>query len=98
MLHVAVRRVAAQDQARHAEAQARWLSCCSSSLGGQPPRAARVKGMGSAGGVTAGLTVFADDEAMADAYDALSEHEAFFAYVSTFDTLASQFTRPTTSV
>ena len=41
-----------------------------------------------------GLTVRADRVT----YDALSEHEAFFAYVSTFETLASQFTRPTTSV
>ena len=99
VLHVAVRRVAAQDQARHAEAQARFLELLLVQPGVVSHHELRaVKGMGSVEGVTAGLTVFADDEAMADAYDALSEHEAFFAYVSTFETLASQFTRPTTSV
>ena len=44
-----------------------------------------------------GITEFENEEAMSSAFEALSEHEAFAAYTATFETVASQFTRPTTN-
>ena len=98
ILHLAVRRVAAEGQAAFADAQARFLELLSSHEGVGPHYELKaVKGNGSIEGVTVGVTVFRDDEAMAAAYESLGEHEAFLAYVGTFETLASQFARSTTN-
>ncbi len=94
ILHVAVRRTAPDRREAFAEAQARFLELLLGRDGVGPHYELKaVKGMGSVDGITVGLTVFASDEAMASAYEALGEHEAFMAYVSTFETLASQFAR-----
>ena len=94
ILHVAVRRTPPDRREAFAEAQARFLELLLGRDGVGPHYELKaVKGMGSVDGITVGLTVFASDEAMASAYEALGEHEAFAAYVSTFETLASQFAR-----
>lgn len=94
ILHVAVRRTAPDRREAFVEAQARFLELLLGRDGVGPHYELKaVKGMGSVDGITVGLTVFASDEAMASAYEALGEHEAFGAYVSTFETLASQFAR-----
>jgi len=95
LLHVAVRRVAPGQQEAHEAARARFYELLMARDGVGPHIELKaVKGNGDIQGVVAGLTVYRSDEAMASAYEALSEHEAFLAYVSTFETLASQFARP----
>ena len=98
IVHIAVRRVSAEGQAAFAGAQATFLDLLLSRDGVGPHHELKaVKGNGSIDGVTVGITVFRDDETMAAAYEALGEHEAFQAYVGTFETLASQFARSTTN-
>lgn len=94
ILHVAVRKTPAEQQEAFVEAQKRFMELLLARDGVGPHHELKaVKGMGSVEGVTVGLTVFEDDEAMAAAYEALGEHEAFAAYTQTFETLASQFAR-----
>lgn len=94
ILHVAVRRTRADQRDAFIDAQTRFLDLLLPRDGVGPHYELKaVKGMGSVEGITVGLTVFDSDEAMAAAYEALGEHERFAAYVSTFETLASQFAR-----
>lgn len=94
ILHVAVRRTAPGGHEAFAAAQARFLEKLLARDGVGPHHELRaVKGMGNVDGITVGLTTYENDEAMAAAYEALSEDEAFLAYTGTFETLASQFSR-----
>lgn len=94
ILHVAVRRTAPEQQAAFVKAQSNFLALLLARDGVGPHYELKaVKGNGGIEGVTVGLTVFDNDEAMASAYESLVEDEAFSDYVATFETLASQFVR-----
>ncbi len=94
ILHVAVRKTASEQQEAFEAAQKRFMELLLARDGvGHHHELKAVKGMGSVEGITVGLTVFESDEAMASAYEALGDHEAFAAYIATFETLASQFAR-----
>ena len=94
ILHVAVRKTAPDQQEAFVAAQTRFMELLLARDGVGPHHELKaIKGLGSVEGVTVGLTVFDGDEAMASAYEALGEHEAFAAYTDTFETLASQFVR-----
>ncbi len=98
ILHVAVRRTPPGGHDAFVAAQARFLERLFAFDGVGPHHELRaVKGMGSVEGITVGLTTYDNDEAMAAAYEALSEDESFVAYTSTFETLASQFSRSVTN-
>lgn len=98
ILHVAIRRTPAGGHDAFVTAQARFLERLLALDGVGPHHELRaVKGMGSVEGVTVGLTTYENDEAMAAAYEALAQDEAFLGYTRTFDTLASQFSRSVTN-
>lgn len=98
IVHLAVRRVAPAQAAVYEAEHAAFYELLLARPGVGPHyELAAVKGNGGIEGVRIGLTVFEDDEAMASAYEALSEHAQFIKYVETFETLASQFMRSTTN-
>lgn len=97
VVHIAVRKPNDIPQEEHLAAQKTFLDLLLARDGvGAHYEFKAVKGFDVAG-ATIGITEFADDEAMASAFEALSEHEAFLAYTKTFETVASQFARTTTN-
>ncbi|MEM6930164.1 MAG: hypothetical protein AAF602_24710 [Myxococcota bacterium] len=97
VVHIAVRRVSADQLEAHDSARKAFYELLMARDGVGPHYELKaVKGF-SIQGMTVAITEFANDEAMGSAFEALSEHEVFAAYTATFETVASQFTHPTTN-
>lgn len=98
VLHVTVRRTAAEAEGAFRDAHARFYETLMARDGVGPHYELRaVKGNGDIEGVSVGLTVYEDQEALASAYEALVEDALFLEYVQTFEAIASQFARSTTN-